>query len=68
MSFCVVRNIEPLGVAAGNQLSDNDSVKIAEALRNNQSLVALDLSYNHFGEEGGVQIAQGLVGDVMTVF
>ena len=36
-------------------------MKIAEALRNNQSLVALDLSYNHFGEEGGFQIAQGLV-------
>lgn len=45
----------------GNQLSDHDAVRIGEALRNNLSLNTLDLSYNNFGEDGGVHIGTGIV-------
>ena len=46
---------------AGNQLSDNDAQRIGEALKNNLSLNTLDLSYNSFGEDGGIHLATGIV-------
>ena len=40
---------------------DGDAKRLAEALRNNMSLNCLDLSYNSFGEVGGIYLAAGLV-------
>ena len=48
-------------VTAGNQLSDKDAQRIGEALKNNLSLNTLDLSYNNFGEDGGIHLAAGMV-------
>ena len=52
---------EGVHYVAGNQLADIDAEKIGMALRNNMSLSCLDLSYNHFGEKGGVFLGQGMV-------
>jgi Ran GTPase-activating protein (RanGAP) involved in mRNA processing and transport len=45
----------------GNQMSDSDAKKIAEAMKSNMSLSCLDLSNNSFGEEAGIYLAAGVV-------
>ena len=45
----------------GNHLTDKVAVAIADTLRENKTLSALDLSYNEFGEQGGTSLGLGLV-------
>ena len=47
---------------------DADAWQVAEALKNNMSLNSLDLSYNHFGELGGIRLAAGLVSTFKRLF
>jgi len=47
---------------------DADAKRLAEALRNNMSLNCLDLSYNSFGEVGGIYLAAGLVSLIKTKY
>ena len=50
----------------GNQLTDIDAKQVAEAMKNNMSLSSLDLSYNYFGELGGIRLAAGLVSKIIN--
>ena len=48
-------------LSSGNHFTDSVAKAFAESLKENRSLEELDLSYNEFGEVGGLFLGAGLV-------
>ena len=60
-------DIEPFDFA-GNAFSDKVAMAFSETLKENRQLSELDLSYNNFGETGGLYLGAGLVSSFHSLF
>ena len=52
----------------GNAFTDKVAMSFSETLKENRKLCELDLSYNNFGEHGGLYLGAGLVSPTLYLY